>query len=705
MDPISAFFVRNIVAVFFVYGLAFFSMGLALALTTRRTSEFRFAQAIRPLALFGILHGVHEWIEMFQKIGTLTNRYVPPTLDEAVRLAILVVSFLMLLMFGILLLSPERIERWRAFLPVLGMAGLWGMSVVAARLAFRPAPDEMIAVADVLARYGLGIPGGLLGTWALMTQQRTFREHGMPQFGRDLVWCATALLLYGVVGQIFVRQTILVPSTIINSTLFLQWFGIPVQLFRGVLAVVLAVYMVRALYAFELEGRRRLGEANQARLAAQAAALEAERRTSREMERLNQELRLTARELSLLLDLSNLLAVSMSLSQRLHNALEHIVHSLDFPDAGMILLVRRETHSIQVRASTGFSADGSDEEGECYVAALDLGEQCVASAAVLGRRLDGQIVGLSSDEAGWQIQPPANPLLMVSLPLVARKGVIGGLVLGLALAGAVDKVLARSEFKLMLGMAQQLGLSIENALLYQEAQERETMLAELLHQVVGAQETERQRIARELHDDTGQSLTGIALGLRGIEAILTSNPALAIEQIKELKSFSTNALGELRRIIADLRPSQLDDLGLVAALQWYFQEFERRSRLRIDFIVEGRSSSRLPAEYETVLFRIAQEALTNIVKHANASQVTVKFQVYPAQIDLSIEDNGQGFDPAEALRRDGPHGWGLLGMQERCSLLGGRYIVDSAPGRGTRICVSVPLIVETKDVKNTIAAG
>jgi signal transduction histidine kinase len=222
--------------------------------------------------------------------------------------------------------------------------------------------------------------------------------------------------------------------------------------------------------------------------------------------------------------------------------------------------------------------------------------------------------------------------------------------------------------------------------------------------VVGAQETERQRIARELHDSTGQSLTGIAMGLRGVEAILAGNPALAIEQVKELKSFSTNALGELRRIISDLRPSQLDDLGLVAALQWYFQEFERRSGIHIDFIAEA-GRSRLPAEYETVLFRITQEALTNIVKHANASQVTVKFQVYPAQVSLSIEDNGQGFNPAEVLRQDGPHGWGLLGIQERSLLLGGHYAIDSAPGRGTRIRVSIPLIVETKDVKNTITAG
>lgn len=706
MNPISAFFVRNVVAVFFVYGLAFFSMGLALALATRRTSEFRFAQAIRPLALFGVLHGIHEWFEMFQKIGTLTSGYTPSTLHEVVRLAVLALSFLMLLLFGILLLSPEGIERRRAYVAVLGMAGLWGLSVLVVTVAFKPSPDETIALADVLARYSLGVPGALLGTWALMTQQRTFREHGMPQFGRDLVWCATALLLYGAVGQIFVRQTILVPSTVINSTLFLQWFGIPVQLFRGVMATILAFYMVRALNAFELESQRRLEEANQARLMAQTAALEAERRTSREMERLNQELRLTARELSLLLDLSNLLAVPMSLPDRLHNVLDKIVRSLNFPDAGMILLVRRETRAIHVWASTGFSADESDEKGAQYVSALDLGEQCVTKAVAMCRHLDGKIVEMSSDETAWQAcLSYASPVLIISLPLTARQQVIGGLVLGRAEATTEEQGPTLSEFKLMLGIAQQLGLSIEVALLYQEAQERESMLGELLHQVVGAQETERQRIARELHDATGQSLTAIALGLRGVEAILASNPSVAVEQVKELRSFSTHALGELRQIIADLRPSQLDDLGLVAALQWYVQEFEKHNSIHTEFVVEG-DRSRLPSEYETVLFRISQEALTNIARHANASRVAVRLKVYPAQIDLTVEDNGRGFDPAEVLRGDRPHpGWGLLGVQERSLLLGGRYEIDSAPGRGTRIHVSIPLIVETKDAKNTVIAG
>ena len=125
MNPISAFFVRNIVTVFFLYGLAFFSMGLALTLASRRTSEFRFARAIRPLAAFGVAHGVHEWIEMFQKMATLTSGYTPTASQEAARLAVLVTSFLMMSVFGISLLSSKKTERRRMLFFVAGMTGLW----------------------------------------------------------------------------------------------------------------------------------------------------------------------------------------------------------------------------------------------------------------------------------------------------------------------------------------------------------------------------------------------------------------------------------------------------------------------------------------------------------------------------------------------------------------------------------------------------
>jgi signal transduction histidine kinase len=545
----------------------------------------------------------------------------------------------------------------------------------------------------------LGIPGALLGAWAMMAQQRTFREHAMPQFGRDLVWAATALLLYGVIGQIFVRETALVPSNLVNSTLFLQWFGIPVQLFRGIMAAILALTMIRALNAFELENQRRLSAADQAKIQAQAESLEAERRTSQERERLNWELRQTTRELALLLDLSNLLATSMKLQDRLEAVMQRLVHSLSFPDAGMILLFEPPMDSLHLRAVSGFS---QPEDDGWKAWSREVGERCALEGQVVCRHLDGETLALPFAEALTEPKCHlyASPITVLGLPLFVQEKVIGSLVLTQS-EGAADGGVTVEELELILGIAQQLGLSIENARLSQEAQEREQMLGNLLHQVVDAQESERQRIARELHDATGQSLTAIALGLRGLEGMLEvgeDEPEAVVGQIRELKSFGTTALGELRQIIADLRPSILDDMGLAAALKWYVDSFQKRRSVPSTFVLEG-DPVRLRSEFETVLFRIAQEALTNIAKYAAATQVTVTLCFAPPQVSLVVEDNGRGFEPRNVLQRQGNlTGWGLLGIQERASLLGGQYIIDSAPGQGTRVWVSVPMVQETLEL-------
>ena len=463
----------------------------------------------------------------------------------------------------------------------------------------------------------------------------------------------------------------------------------------------LTFFMLRALNAFEMEGQQRLETANEAKIRAQAATLEAERRVSREMERLNQELQLTAQELSFLLNLSNLLATPMSLSDRLRSVLEEIVGQLHFPDAGMIQLIRRQTGGLEIRAATG-----CDEEEIQYQWAQDLGQRCVEKSLAMCRHTDGTIIEFLIGEAmdRQECQRHASPVTMISLPLSVRAQVIGSIVLCRRQA-KLETNPSSEEFRLIVGIAQQLGLSIENARLYQDAQEREGLLGDLLHSVVGAQEAERQRIARELHDATGQSLTAIALGLSGAEKLLNDDPSVALQQIGELKAFTTDALGELRQLIADLRPSQLDDLGLVAALQWYVHEFDKRYPVQTRFEVIG-DRVRLPSEYETVLFRIAQEALNNVAKHSNASHATVKLELNPSHVCVYIDDDGHGFDLDQVLRGYGSHtGWGLLGIQERAALLGGDYEIASEPDHGTRIRVKVPLLVEAEDVEHSPAVG
>lgn len=244
-------------------------------------------------------------------------------------------------------------------------------------------------------------------------------------------------------------------------------------------------------------------------------------------------------------------------------------------------------------------------------------------------------------------------------------------------------------------VAGQLSMAIENATLYEEVQAREALRSELLHQVVSAQEKERQRIARELHDETGQTLTALGLGLAAASERVKSNPSLASQQLAELKKLSAQALEELHELVADLRPSLLDDLGLVPALRKQVQEFASRTEVQADFVVNGRHR-RVKPEIETILFRIAQEALTNVAKHAAAETVSVRLAYTDNSVQLTVQDDGRGFDPDKVFNT-GPkqrRAWGLLGIQERVALVGGTLEIESQPGAGTTIRVDIPLIYE-----------
>ena len=152
MNPISAFFVRNIVLVYFFYGLAFFALGLALALASRRKSGFRFVEAILPLAAFGILHGAHEWIEMFQKIAALTSGYTPSLAAELIRTLLLALSFVLLLSFGMILLSPQRPTGLQVAAPLAVMVVVWLAACVVAGWMLHTPPPATKAPAHVLAR-------------------------------------------------------------------------------------------------------------------------------------------------------------------------------------------------------------------------------------------------------------------------------------------------------------------------------------------------------------------------------------------------------------------------------------------------------------------------------------------------------------------------------------------------------------------------
>jgi len=367
---------------------------------------------------------------------------------------------------------------------------VWGAILVASSTG--------LVAADVFTRYALAIPACILSVIGLLKQRRQFFQASMLPCGRDVTLAAIAFGLYGMIGQLFVSRSLVFPSQYLNAEVFLDWFHVPIQVFRAILACMAAIFIIRSLRSFKVYAKRQL-------------------------------------------------------------------------------------------------------------------------------------------EALRSIQ------------------------------------------------------SIEQ-------QRLEELRAELLHRTVQAQESERRRIARELHDETGQTLTALGMGLRAMNDTITDNPQRAIEQARQLETLASDGVTELQRLVTGLHPPHLDDLGLLAALRWYAGEVSQRYHLPVAIYNQG-EKPKLTAEMRTALFRITQEAITNTVRHANASQITIQLDYQPEQIYLQINDDGQGFDVDHVLAQklNGQPAWGLLGIFERATLINGSCQIASSPNQGTSITLSVPLTRNNQD--------
>lgn len=222
------------------------------------------------------------------------------------------------------------------------------------------------------------------------------------------------------------------------------------------------------------------------------------------------------------------------------------------------------------------------------------------------------------------------------------------------------------------------------------AEEQARARRELLAQTIAAQEAERARVSRDLHDDVGQALTSVLLGLRLVEDSLDA-PTVDLDDVRgrsaDLRELVADALRRARQLAFDLRPTVLDDIGLTPALERLSADIAQRTGLRVELAVNLRPDERLAPETETVVYRVVQEALTNIIRHARASTVSVAVTRFGERVRAQIEDDGVGFDPSS--RRDGGH-LGLAGMEERAYLVGGTVAVTSVPGEGTTVLVEVP---------------
>jgi len=248
----------------------------------------------------------------------------------------------------------------------------------------------------------------------------------------------------------------------------------------------------------------------------------------------------------------------------------------------------------------------------------------------------------------------------------------------LALTVGVGLLLAAFTIRRTLNLESELNKRFE------EGQRAQLELKELSARLVSAQEEERRAISRELHDEVGQSLSALLMEAGNAAASVPQDSAEVRRHVESIKKLAEASVNVIRNMTLLLRPSMLDDFGLVPALEWQAREVSKRTGLRVHVAAEE-TAGELPDELRTCVYRVVQEALHNCARHAHARTVKVVVRQERARIVLSVEDDGHGFDAARV------RGLGLVGMEERVSHLGGAFEIESSPGGGTKLAVELPI--------------
>jgi signal transduction histidine kinase len=347
---------------------------------------------------------------------------------------------------------------------------------------------------------------------------------------------------------------------------------------------------------------------------------------------------------------------------------------LDLVASRLRELIGARLVAIALPAGDGLRIAAADGEGAADLAAFDALERDSKTGQVLERGRSERVDSLLEDpEVDQDVTRRLGASTGLYVPLLVRERPIGVLVAHDKMGS--DPRFTSADLRLAEQFANRASVAVDLS---------RRVARDALRRVVSGQELERRRLARELHDETGQALTSILLGLRAVEE--SGTPDEMSTAASHLRELVVGTLQDVRRLAVQLRPKALDDFGLVAAVERLVQTFSEATAIRVD--VEAQlGDKRLPAEVETTLYRIVQEALTNIVKHAGASRVSILLVRSSGSATVVIEDDGQGFDPAK-LREDG---MGIIGMRERVELHEGRLTVESTPGSGATLVAEVPL--------------
>jgi signal transduction histidine kinase len=351
---------------------------------------------------------------------------------------------------------------------------------------------------------------------------------------------------------------------------------------------------------------------------------------------------------------------------------------------GEILLIDEQTQTLFHFAHRGLSKDFVES------VRLSVGEGIAGSVAQSGKAILLEDISSDPRAAHRELVSAEGLKAFICVPLRAKDKVLGVL----NVASRMPRHFTTNDMQLLYAIGDQLGIAIEHAILYERLRKARERLRRLARQNLVAEEEERRRIARELHDETSQSLSGIALQLQALielSAMSGQQDSEFASGLKKVQSLTVQVHNEVSRLISNLHPALLDTLGLVPAVRQYAET--RLQPLEIDVSVEVRGvETRFPPDVEATLFRFFQGGIGNVAQHSKAKHVTIVLEYKPEEFSMSIRDDGQGFDVSEITDvEESGRGRGLFSMRERIGFLGGSSGIESHIGKGTTVWAKVPI--------------
>jgi signal transduction histidine kinase len=360
---------------------------------------------------------------------------------------------------------------------------------------------------------------------------------------------------------------------------------------------------------------------------------------------------------------------------------------------GGILLLHEQTQLLSYRVYRGLSAKYVEQ------VKMSLGEGVAGRVAQTGEPVVLEDISRDPRVAYPDLVSTEGLKGFVSVPLKAKDRVVGVM----NVAAHAPGQFSAEDMYLLNSIGCQLGTAIEQARLYQRLELGRERFQTLLQHALTAQEEERKRIARELHDETSQALTSLTLNLQAAITKAEADGVVEadfISRLRKIQSVAVHTQNEISKLMKELRPTLLDELGLPAAISRYAKDSLESLGTKIFTEFKG-VEERLPTEVEVTLFRIAQGTIGNILEHAEAKNVSIRLECNASECVLDVKDDGKGFDVSKITRVDkGGRGAGVFTMKERARLIGGRCSIKSRPGKGTRIVVKVPLKGFTADAED-----